>query len=350
MQKYAPVLIIDLVDKKIVFLNDDAEIYFELSESATTEESSILNVSFMPAIHAMMGANSIIGRVQHGEILFIIKKIDDELFLIEQDSSRIKENLDENHAQRSTLEAEKNASLSDIYSQISHELNTPLGICVTSISHLSEELTKLKQKFEKGTLTKVAMVDSLDILEKTARLTSSNIYRASSLVEKFRGLTKDRRKFTKEKINLNRFFAQCLDQLEPLISKKQVSVVNDIPDDLCVYESPNALSQIMTNLIVNSLRHGFAEERSNAPPRINLSAKIDTNRILVSYRDNGVGIPPQIRSYIFDPFFSSAREGGSTGLGLAIIKDIVEHELNGTVHLPESVDGFAITFSMGVRK
>lgn len=350
MNQHPPIVVINPIEQKIIFSNDYAKTYFELSENTTTEGSKSLNVSFIPAIHKMIAANNTTGRVHHGESWFLIKNIGDDLFLIEKDSSNIGENFEENHVQRSTLEPEKHASLSDIYSQISHELNTPLGICVTSISHLSEELKILRDRFEKGTLTKGSMISSIDTLNKTAKLTSSNIYRASSLVEKFRGLTKDRRKFTKEKINLHRFVSQCVDQLDPLISKKRVYVINDIPDDLFVYESPNALSQIMTNLIVNSLRHGFAEERSDTHPRISLSAKIDDSKILVSYRDNGVGIPSKIRSYVFDPFFSSSREGGNTGLGLAIIKDIVEHELNGTVYLPESVEGFALNFSMGVRK
>jgi signal transduction histidine kinase len=245
---------------------------------------------------------------------------------------------------------EELASLGDMVAQISHELNTPLGICITSASHLADKLTHLNEQFNKGELTQRDMRDTLAASRSSINLVNSNLIRTSKIINNFRSLSKDTRRHDKEKLCLHQYINNILSQLQPLLEKNCVYAGVDISSDIFVYESPSSLSQILSNLVVNSLRHGFTRHADTLQPEIGISACIKDQWVEVTYRDNGVGVSENIKSNIFDPFVSGARDDESAGLGMSIIREIVQEDFNGEVNLLPTTSGFKLTFTMRLHK
>jgi len=245
----------------------------------------------------------------------------------------------------SSRKVEDLASLGQMVAQISHELNTPLGICITSATYLADQLNELEEKFRAGSLTQSAMIQILDTTRKAAAITGSNLSRASKIINGLRSLSKDTRRHTKEKIHLKHHIVQVLSQIKPLLEKQGVTVELSIPSDACVYESPSAVSQIFTNLIVNSLNHGFAQQILPDSPEIGITCELHNGWAQFEYRDNGVGIPEKIRPVIFEPFVTGSQDPSSTGLGMSIIREIVE-SMQGRLELLENGVGFRMKFSM----
>lgn len=242
--------------------------------------------------------------------------------------------------------AEELASLGDMVAQISHELNTPLGICITSASHLADKLKHLEAKFNQGSLTQSDMRNSLSVAQKAIGLTNSNLVRTSKIINGLRSLSKDTRRHDKEKLVLYRYVDNIMGQLQPLLEKQYVDASVSIPTDIIVYESPSSLSQVFSNLVVNSLRHGFLQRSDISQPKITISAHLKSEWIEVNYCDNGVGVPDHIQPKIFEPFVSGGSDEASTGLGMSIVREIVQDSFNGQVNLPPCSAGFKFQFTM----
>ncbi|MBM1228392.1 HAMP domain-containing histidine kinase [Ponticoccus sp. SC6-38] len=241
---------------------------------------------------------------------------------------------------------EELASLGDMVAQISHEINTPLGICITSTSHLADKVQFLEEEFSKGSLTQSGMRDALATAQKAIRLTNSNLARTSKIINGLRSLSQDTRRHDKEKLVLHQYVDNVTSQINPLLEKGRVDLELSIPTDIWIYESPSTLSQVFSNLIVNSLRHGFAQRPADLQPKISISAKAQNEWVEVTYCDNGSGVPDHVRPHIFEPFVSGGLDSASTGLGMSIIREIVHDRFGGEVDLPESSDGFKFRFTM----
>ena len=128
--------------------------------------------------------------------------------------------------------------------------------------------------------------------------------------------------------------------MRPKLKKTEHEISVNCPDDLQLKTFPGALSQILTNLIMNSLIHAFDEHEAGA---IEITFSPDASDLLLTYRDNGKGIPPEYLGRIFDPFFTTRRGSGGSGLGLHILYNIVSQQLQGSIHC-ESEPGVGTTF------
>ena len=277
-----------------------------------------------------------------------ICKLDDELFLLEHHDMGgiLHQEAELKNLQKMVRKVEELASLGEMVAQISHELNTPLGICVTSATFLTDQLSRLDREFSGNSLTQNNLRQLIASMQKATVLTTSNLARASKIINSLRNLSKDTRRHDKEKISLSIFVKEILMQLQPLLEKKKVKVQIFVSDQIMVYESPGSVSQVISNLVVNSLRHGFPHYQLSASSEIEISAKVIDGWVEITYRDNGVGAPSEIRTKIFEPFVSGGNDELSSGLGMSIIRDLVEREMGGTVRLLEPDFGFSLAFKM----
>jgi len=190
------------------------------------------------------------------------------------------------------------------------------------------------------------MNDFFKSSKRASELITSNLNRASSIVAGLRSLASNTRRHDRERMRLSDQIATVVKQLTPLLDKQGVSVdLNNIPVDVLIYESPSAISQIFSNLIVNSIRHGFKIKKV-FDPCIRIKAATADKKLFITFSDNGIGIPESIRSKIFDPFVSGARDGISSGLGLSIIREIVQDQLGGTIKLAHSERGACFEITM----
>lgn len=246
-------------------------------------------------------------------------------------------------AQRDLVESEKMASLGSLVGGVAHEINTPLGICVTAVSHFQAQITEIDALFKSGQLTEEHLTSFLSTAGQSARLLETNMNRAAMLVKSFKQVAVDRTSEEKRTINLLKYFEEIVVSLNPALKRTKIEVILKIPDDLTMETYPGALAQIATNMIMNSLIHGF-EGKSDLEGIIQISAKPQDDAIRIEYLDTGRGMGPDVLEKIFEPFFTTNRDGGGTGLGLHIVYNIITQKLAGTIEC-DSVVGQGTTFT-----
>jgi len=245
--------------------------------------------------------------------------------------------------QSSLLNAEKMAALGRLVAGVAHEVNTPLGIGVTASSHLSEQVTKLSSAYADGSITNNHMTEFLENSDESVQIISKNLNRAADLVRSFKKVAVDQNNEAIMLTNMKEYVEDVLLSLKPQLKQTnhQVHVVCDKTFEIMAY--PGILSQLLTNLVSNSLCHAFTDDE-NGEIFIEIFETSD-HRVHLKYRDTGRGIPADFIDKIFEPFVTSNRADGGTGLGLHIVHNLVTQKLLGTV-VCHSTFGDGVTFEV----
>ncbi|RUO28025.1 histidine kinase [Aliidiomarina sedimenti] len=243
------------------------------------------------------------------------------------------------------LEAEKMAALGKLVAGVAHEVNTPLGVAVTAISHCEEMRGRLQRSFDDKALTHTQLNDYLSETAQAYGLLSNNLRRASTLVQNFKRTAVDQSHFELSTFLLGPYLHTIVASLRPLLKRYAPQVVIDCPSDLEVTTYPGALAQIFTNLITNTCEHAFAESGQLRSPRIDIHCEHDEQVLYCIYRDNGKGMSGSNLEHAFEPFFTTNRTGGGSGLGLSIVFNLVHQQLGGELAL-SSQPGQGLTVSM----
>jgi len=243
-------------------------------------------------------------------------------------------------AQRQLFESEKLASLGGLVAGIAHEINTPLGIGVTAASHLQEEAARMSRLIESGDLR----TEDLDEFRYTARESSDmilrNLQRADRLVKSFKQVAVDQSSEARRVVDLGTCLNEILTTLGPSLKKTPHRVELDCPPGLIIETAPGALYQIITNLVMNSLTHGFEGGRAGG---IRIGVAWQEHVVSIDYRDDGRGMDDAVRARIFEPFFTTRRGQGGSGLGMHIVYSLVTQVLEGSIDC-ESTPGIGTRF------
>lgn len=242
--------------------------------------------------------------------------------------------------QSQLVQAEKMASLGNLVAGISHEVNTPLGIGVTSASSLQEELSVIQQRYQDGSMTRSDMDAFLAHADQACTILLSNMARASNLIRSFKQVAVDQSSGEWRQVNLAHYFDDILISLRPKLKHTLVSVHNEADLDLSIYSQPGTLYQIVSNLVLNALTHAFESGQIGA---IWLGAHRDGDYIEVSCKDDGKGIADADLPRVFEPFFTTRRGRGGTGLGLSIVYNLTTTLLHGEVSVQSKL-GHGTTF------
>lgn len=233
-------------------------------------------------------------------------------------------------AQGELVRQEKLASLGRLVAGVAHEINTPLGICVTATSHLVEELRLTRAELGAGELTEESLDSFLDILDQSLRIMTTNTQRAAALVRSFKQVAVDQSSDDIRNFNLRTYLNEVLLSLQPKLKGRPIKVEFDCATDLVLESYPGAVSQIVTNMVVNSLVHGFEQDQ---PGRITMQAICEDEMVTLSYADDGAGMDQQTLDQLFDPFFTTKRGNGGSGLGAHILYNLVTGPLGGSVRV-----------------
>ena len=180
----------------------------------------------------------------------------------------------------------------------------------------------------------------LKVAGESTTMLMTNLTRASELVQSFKKVAVDQSSEAMRVFDLKQYVGEVLLSLQPKLKKTKHTITLECPDDLELNTFPGALSQVITNLIMNSMIHGFETEEEG---RILMRFTPEGKELLFTYQDNGKGIPPEYLGRIFDPFFTTRRGTGGSGLGLHILYNIVSSQLQGSIHC-ESTPGVGTTF------
>lgn len=253
-------------------------------------------------------------------------------------------------ARESLLRSERLAALGGLVAGIAHEVNTPVGVATTSASYLVREVEELRLLVNDRRLTASRMQDFLNNAEEAARLTLSNCDRAAQIINSFKQVAVDQVGGERRRFQLAEYIDEVLISLRPRLRREPHKVETDCPADLIVETDPGALSHGLTNLVVNSLVHAFAPGVVGV---IRISARlIEGDMVRLTYSDNGCGIPPELQEQVFDPFFTTRRGAGGSGLGLHILHNAATGALCGGLRLvsePGRGATFILTFPRVLR-
>ncbi|HSX59380.1 MAG TPA: two-component regulator propeller domain-containing protein [Tahibacter sp.] len=247
--------------------------------------------------------------------------------------------------QRQLLESEKLASLGGLVAGIAHEINTPLGVGITAASHLAEEATRLTRLLQQNRLGR----GDLDRFQQTAcesaEMILRNLRRADALVKSFKQVAVDQSTEDRRVVELGACVSEILTTLGPTLKKTPHRVELVCAQPVVCETAPGALYQIVTNLVMNSLIHGFADGR---PGRIVVAVARDAGAVAIDYRDDGVGMDEATRARIFDPFFTTRRGQGGSGLGMHIVYNLVTQSLGGSIRVDSAAgQGIEVAIRFG---
>jgi signal transduction histidine kinase len=245
------------------------------------------------------------------------------------------------NTQDQLIESEKLAALGNLVASVAHEVNTPLGVAITGQSLISDALDTLQGEFEDQHLTIDKMKEFFELSKEATPLISDNLQRAKNLINNFKNTAADQSSDIKETINIKQYYEQVLSTLRPMMKRQSVEVSLDIPDDLEVSTFPGVHAQVVTNLVSNSVRHAFHGAEDGC---IEISTQVNQNTITMTYQDNGRGLTAEAKEKIFEPFFTTARSAGGTGLGMAIVYNLIKQKLLGDIRLIDSKQGFQLEF------
>ena len=255
---------------------------------------------------------------------------------LEEQTVKLQQEIEERkRTEKQLVQSEKMAALGDLVAGVAHEINTPLGIGVTGISYLNDATRAFKKLFTAGDATKTDLENFIEDCEESCQVTLSNLNRAAKLVAGFKQIAVDQSSDEKRFFNVRQYIDEILFSLYPRIKKTRHTVNVDVPDDLEINSYPGAFSQILTNLVMNSLLHGFEEMEEGA---ISITVKTEESSIILCYEDNGKGMTPTHQKKIFDPFFTTKRGSGGTGLGMHLVFNLVSKTLDGDISCTSTVD------------
>jgi PAS domain S-box-containing protein len=238
----------------------------------------------------------------------------------------------------------KMAALGELVSGVAHEINTPVGICVTAASWLQMKLDALAERLGDGRREAEALRPLVGPMQEAAASILTNLARAADLVQSFKQVAVDQATEDQRRFNLKDYIDMLLLSLRPKFKRTGHRLEVECPEGLTVVGYPGAISQIITNLVVNSLLHGFEGLEQG---RITLAVSVVDDRVVLRYADNGRGMAAETLRKIYDPFFTTKRAQGGSGLGMHIVYHLVVRRLNGRIDCdssPGKGSVFTITF------
>lgn len=227
------------------------------------------------------------------------------------------------------VESEKMASLGGLVAGVAHEINTPVGIAVSAASYLQDRTRAAREKLDRGGLAESEVRSYLDDAAHSARLLLSNARRAATLVHGFKRVAVDQTSDQRRRFDLSGYLDETLLSLQPGLKGTRVSIHAECAAGIEMDGYPGSLAQVVTNLVLNSVQHGF---EPGAPGTIWIRARrADADEVVIVYEDDGAGIAAEFRDRIFEPFFTTRRHVGGSGLGLHLAYNIVTGRLDGSI-------------------
>ena len=238
--------------------------------------------------------------------------------------------------QEQLVEAEKMASLGSLVAGVAHEINTPIGTCIGVASFLENETLSFASEIQGGQLKRSILNAYIETATESSQLILRNLQRAGELITSFKQVAVDQTSLEKRIFAVKPYIEEVLVSLNPRL-KKTTQILTVTGDDAITIESyPGALSQIITNLAINSLTHAYQPSESG---QLCIEVILKGQTLSIQYSDDGCGIEPENLKKIFDPFFTTARSKGGSGLGLHIVYNLVTQTLKGTIKCESKVGG-----------
>jgi len=245
--------------------------------------------------------------------------------------------------QRFLIETERLAALGGLVAGVAHEINSPIGISLTVASTLAQRCKRFADEIATGPVRRSLLLEFADRCRDAATQLVANLERAAELIQSFKQVAVDRSHADRRAFDLKLTTEQIAASVRPGLPKFRDAIALEIPSDIILDSYPGAYGQVLTNLIFNAVTHGFAEGGGG---RMRIEAhRLGADRVEITFSDDGSGMTEDVQRRVFDPFFTTRRAHGNTGLGLYIVHNLVTQQLGGRITLT-SAPGQGTTISM----
>lgn len=244
------------------------------------------------------------------------------------------------------LEKEKIASLGILVAGVAHEINHPLEDSIKIAYEVKSNVEGCQRALEDQSLTQNSFDHYMDIFASSGRTITDHLNRAADLIQQFKLISNHQDLQVVDTISLYDTLDQVIKSLKPLYRTVDVVIENNLDKSIIMKTYKGPLIQVFTHLISNSLEHGF---KGASQGKIKVACKVEGALIRVFFEDNGQGISPDIRSMVFQPFYTTSTSSTNSGLGLYIIHNLVNQTLSGTIKLEDQGSGAKFIIALPVN-
>ena len=238
--------------------------------------------------------------------------------------------------QKQLVESEKMAALGGLVAGVAHEINTPVGIGVTAASLLKDNIQSISEAFDEGKISKSMFLHFVEESDKASDLLLNNLEKAGDLIASFKRIAVDNSQDELTNAKVYQVIKDTVDSIQFAHKNKHVDVNFHCDEDIRINTFPGILSQIINNLMINAIIHAFDEQSQlNA---ITIEVTKEKQGYNVKFQDNGKGISKENLSNILEPFYTTKRAKGGSGLGLHIVYNLVTEKLASTLDYGSELD------------
>ena len=246
--------------------------------------------------------------------------------------------------QNELVQKEKMASLGNLVAGIAHEINTPIGICVTAISNLHHQYKSLQMKITNNTASNKHLNNFFEDVDETCTIIESNTHRAAKLINSFKEVAVDQSSEASRQINMKAYIDEILLTMMPILKKVPHKVLVICNENLSLKTIPGAISQILTNMINNTIIHGFNDGDKGC---ITITVTQESDHVAICYQDDGKGLNNEEIKMLFEPFYTTRRGLGGSGLGAHLIYNAVTSSLKGKISV-QSKPGKGLRYNISL--
>jgi len=308
------------------------------------KQSSVIQTQYSVLIFAGVGLFSVlvmVGVIYHSsrEKQRANKQLQENLYELAEVNKQLK------NAQSQLVEAEKMAALGGLVAGVAHEINTPIGVGVTAASLLSDRIDAFNIEYRSGQLKRASLDELLSDAKESSDMILRNLKRASELVRNFKQVAVDQSGEGQRQFELKAYLEELSQSLLPQLKKGHHKIIIKADEKIHLDSYPGLMAQAMTNLIMNSMIHGF---KGKIEGIIHIELALTDGMVCIDYQDDGVGLDGEQREKVFEPFYTTVRGSGGSGLGMSITYNLVVNKLKGTIACIDSHNGahFKISFAV----
>jgi signal transduction histidine kinase len=234
-------------------------------------------------------------------------------------------------AQDSLVQNEKLAALGRLVAGVAHELNTPVGTSVTVASAFVNKTNQFEADLASGNVRRSILTEFIAASREAASQIMVNLGHAIDLIQSFKQVAADRNISDRRHFDLAEVTEQVVKGLRFGLRSQNLTVSVECEPNLAMNSYAGPYGQVLTNLVLNSVAHAFPD---GARGSVRIAAQaLGNDNVEVLFSDDGCGMSAEVRRQVFDPFFTTRRDQGSTGLGLHIVHNIVTNRLGGKINL-----------------
>lgn len=279
-------------------------------------------------------------RVQtHIELRRLQKRLENQNVKLErvvsERTAKLASSLDNlKRAQKELIQSEKMAALGSIVAGFTHELCTPMGVIKSEASYLEEKSREFMELHNEKKLTRTLFDKFMNTLVETSASIVRNADSMGTQISSFKDVSVDQSSERKRVFGIKEQIDKTLLNLRAKLKRTKYEISINCPEELVIESFPGAFSQIVTNLVINTLRHGFETIEEG---EIHFDISVEKDFLRFAYRDNGSGMDERTLKHVFDPFFTTKRDEGGSGLGMNIVYNLVTQKLGGQIQCVSSL-------------